>query len=87
MNKPMDRLPVIEQIRAAAMRIAPYAQVAPVMRSAALDVLSRSAGAALVNRCQPAAASAVVWAVATGGVASGAWLNALRSSWLTGIGR
>ncbi len=49
MSKPMDTLPDIEQIRAAAARIAPHARVTPVMRSAALDALS---GADLYFKCE-----------------------------------
>ncbi|OOG60745.1 serine dehydratase [Rhodanobacter sp. B05] len=45
----MDSLPDIEQIRAAAARIAPHARVTPVMRSAALDALS---GAELYFKCE-----------------------------------
>jgi threonine dehydratase len=49
MNEPIDSLPDIEQIRAAAARIAPHARVTPVMRSAALDALS---GAELYFKCE-----------------------------------
>ncbi len=49
MSKPMDTVPDIEQIRAAAARIAPHARVTPVMRSAALDALS---GAELYFKCE-----------------------------------
>ena len=49
MSESIDRLPDIEQIRAAAARIAPHARVTPVMRSAALDALS---GAELHFKCE-----------------------------------
>jgi threonine dehydratase len=49
MNESIDSLPDIEQIRAAAARIAPHARVTPVMRSAALDALS---GAELYFKCE-----------------------------------
>lgn len=49
MNKPIDSLPDIEQIRAAATRIAPHARITPVMRSAALDALC---GAELHFKCE-----------------------------------
>lgn len=45
----MDALPDFEQIRDAAARIAPYASVTPVLRSAALDALS---GAELHFKCE-----------------------------------
>ncbi|MEO9079036.1 MAG: pyridoxal-phosphate dependent enzyme [Rhodanobacter sp.] len=45
----MDALPDIEQIRAAAARIAPYARVTPVMRSTVLDALT---GAELYFKCE-----------------------------------
>src|SRR5574337_128128 len=49
MSESIDHLPDIEQIRAAAARIAPHARVTPVMRSAALDALS---GAELHFKCE-----------------------------------
>jgi len=49
MNESIDSLPDIEQIHAAAARIAPHARVTPVMRSAALDALS---GAELYFKCE-----------------------------------
>ncbi|MEO6801150.1 MAG: pyridoxal-phosphate dependent enzyme [Rhodanobacter sp.] len=49
MNKPTDSLPDIEQIRAAAARIAPHARITPVMHSAALDAMS---GAELHFKCE-----------------------------------
>ena len=49
MSEPMDALPDIEQIRAAAARIAPHARVTPVMRSAVLDALI---GAELHFKCE-----------------------------------
>ncbi len=49
MNEPRDSLPDIEQIRAAAARIAPHARVTPVMRSDVLDALS---GAELHFKCE-----------------------------------
>ncbi|MEO8810798.1 MAG: pyridoxal-phosphate dependent enzyme [Rhodanobacter sp.] len=49
MSEPTDCLPDIEQIRAAAARIAPHARVTPVMRSDALDALS---GAELHFKCE-----------------------------------
>jgi len=49
MNESIDSLPDIEQIRAAAARIAPHARVTPVMRSATLDALS---GAELYFKCE-----------------------------------
>ena len=49
MNESIDSLPDIEQIRAAAARIAPYAWVTPIMRNAALDALS---GAELHFKCE-----------------------------------
>src|SRR6185312_11930881 len=39
MNMPIDALPDIELVRAAARRIAPHARVTPVMRCSALDAL------------------------------------------------
>lgn len=45
----VDALPVITQIRDAAARIAPYAQITPVLRSAALDAL---VGAELYFKCE-----------------------------------
>jgi threonine dehydratase len=49
MNPSIDSLPDIEQIRAAAARIAPHARITPVMRHAALDALS---GAELYFKCE-----------------------------------
>ena len=49
MNESIDSLPDIEEIRAAAARIAPYARVTPIMRSGALDALS---GAELHFKCE-----------------------------------
>lgn len=49
MSRSSDALPDIEQIRGAAARIAPYAQVTPVLRSALLDALS---GAQLHFKCE-----------------------------------
>jgi len=49
MNTSMDVLPDIEQIRAAAARIAQHARVTPVLRSAALDALT---GAELLFKCE-----------------------------------
>jgi threonine dehydratase len=49
MNPSIDSLPDIEQIRAAAARIAPHARIPPVMRHAALDALS---GAELYFKCE-----------------------------------
>jgi len=49
MSEVMDALPGIEQIRAAATRIAPHAWVTPVMRSPVLDTLS---GAVLHFKCE-----------------------------------
>ena len=49
MNSSIDSLPDIEQIRAAAARIAPHARITPVMRHAALDALS---GAELYFKCE-----------------------------------
>lgn len=45
----MDALPTIDQIQSAAARIAPYAIVTPVLRSAALDALG---GAELYFKCE-----------------------------------
>ncbi|MEO7065780.1 MAG: pyridoxal-phosphate dependent enzyme [Rhodanobacter sp.] len=45
----MDALPTIDQIHSAAARIAPFATVTPVLRSAALDAL---AGAELYFKCE-----------------------------------
>lgn len=49
MTEVMDALPGIEQIRAAATRIAPHARLTPVMRSPVLDALS---GAELHFKCE-----------------------------------
>ena len=49
MSESIDGLPGIEQIRDAAARIAPYARVTPIIRSAALDALS---GAELHFKCE-----------------------------------
>ncbi|HXD36009.1 MAG TPA: pyridoxal-phosphate dependent enzyme [Rhodanobacter sp.] len=49
MNMPIDALPDIELVRAAARRIAPHARVTPVMRCSALDALC---GAELYFKCE-----------------------------------
>jgi threonine dehydratase len=49
MSDAMDALPVFEQIRDAAARIAPHARVTPVLRSDALDALC---GAELYFKCE-----------------------------------
>lgn len=49
MKAAMDVLPDVEQIRDAAVRIAPHARVTPVLRSALLDALS---GAELYFKCE-----------------------------------
>lgn len=49
MSESLDGLPDIEQIRAAAVRIAPHARMTPVMRNTALDGLG---GAELYFKCE-----------------------------------
>ncbi|CAM5405462.1 pyridoxal-phosphate dependent enzyme [Rhodanobacter lindaniclasticus] len=49
MSEPIDTLPDLERVRAAARRIAPHARVTPVMRCSALEALC---GAELYFKCE-----------------------------------